>query len=87
MHEYSLMADLLRKIQQLAEEAQADKVVSVKVQLGALSHITPEHFREHFQEAIVGTVAEGASLLVEQASDPNDPSAQDILLQSIDIAA
>ncbi len=87
MHEYSLMADLLVKIKQLAKDAQADRVVSVKVQLGALSHITPDHFREHFAEAIVGTVAEGATLLVEQSSDPNDPNAQDILLQSIDVAA
>jgi hydrogenase nickel incorporation protein HypA/HybF len=87
MHEYSLMADLLRKIQQLAEQAQANKVTSVKVKLGALSHITPDHFREHFEAAIVGTVAEGATLDVEQSHERHDPNAQDILLQSIDIAA
>ena len=87
MHEFSLMADLLRKIQQLAKEAEVDQVVGVKVKLGALSHITPDHFREHFEEAIVGTVAEGAELDVEQCDDQNDPNAQDILLQSIEVAA
>ena len=87
MHEFSLMADLLRKIQQLAKEAEVDQVVGVKVKLGALSHITPDHFREHFEEAIVGTVAEGAELDVEQCHDQNDPNAQDILLQSIEVAA
>ena len=51
MHEFSLMADLLRKIEQLAKDADADKVTAVKVKLGALSHITPDHFREHFEEA------------------------------------
>lgn len=87
MHEFSLMADLLRKIEQLAKDAGADKVTAVKVKLGALSHVTPDHFREHFQEAIVGTVAEGAQLEVEQSEDEHDANAQDILLESVDIAA
>lgn len=87
MHEFSLMADLLRKIEQLAKDADADRVTAVKVKLGALSHVTPDHFREHFEEAIVGTVAEGAKLDVEQRDDEHDPNAQDILLESVDIAA
>lgn len=87
MHEFSLMADLLRKIEQLAKDADANKVTAVKVRLGALSHITPDHFREHFEEAIVGTVADGAKLDVEQCDDEHDPNAQDILLDSVDIAA
>lgn len=87
MHEFSLMADLLRKIETVARDNQADKVVRVKVKLGALSHITPEHFEEHFVEAIHGTVAEGAKLEVEQMTDQNDPHAQDILLDSVEVAA
>lgn len=87
MHEFSLMADLLRKIEQLAKDAKTDKVTGVKVKLGALSHITPDHFREHFEAAIVGTIAEGATLDVEQSDDQGDPNAQDILLESVDIAA
>ena len=87
MHEFSLMADLLRKIEQLAKDAKTDKVRGVKVKLGALSHITPDHFREHFEAAIVGTIAEGATLDIEQSDDQGDPNAQDILLESVDIAA
>ncbi len=87
MHEFSLMADLLRKIEQMARDANAGSVVGVKVKLGALSHITPDHFREHFDAAIVGTVAEGARLDVRQSDDQDDPNAQDILLESVDIAA
>jgi len=87
MHEFSLMADLLRKIEQLARDAEADKVTAVKGTLGALSHITPDRFSEHFWEAIVGTVADGATLDVEQSDDQDDPNAQDILLESVDIAA
>ena len=85
MHEFSLMADLLRKIDQLARSNQAEAVTGVKVKLGALSHITPEHFREHFEEAINGTVAQGATLEVEQCHDEKDPNAQDILLESVEI--
>ena len=87
MHEFSLMADLLRKIEMIARDNQADKVVRVKVKLGALSHITPEHFEEHFAEAIHGTVAAGAKLEVEQMTDVSDPQAQDILLDSVEVAA
>jgi hydrogenase nickel incorporation protein HypA/HybF len=85
MHEYSLMADLLRKILRIADENKAERVTSVKVKLGALSHITKEHFTEHFEEAIRGTVAQGAVLCVEQMTSQTDPNAQDILLESIDV--
>ena len=81
------MADLLRKIEQLGKDAKTDKVTGVKVKLGALSHITPDHFREHFEAVIVGTIAEGATLEIEQSDDQSDPNAQDILLESVDIAA
>lgn len=85
MHEFSLMADLLRKTQQLAKDANAEHVTLVKVRLGALSHITPDHFREHFEVAIEGTVAQGAELEVTLSQDQEDPNAQDILLESIDV--
>jgi len=85
MHEFSLMADLLRKIEQLARDAKAERVAAVTVKLGALCHITPDHFREHFEAAIVGTVAEGATLDIELSEDRDDPNAQDILLGSIEI--
>jgi len=87
MHEFSLMADLLKKIEKTARDSGSKKVVAVKVKLGALSHITPEHFAEHFEEAVRGTVAEGARLNVEQMTDTNSPTAQDVLLDSIEVAA
>jgi hydrogenase nickel incorporation protein HypA/HybF len=83
MHEFSLMADLLRKIDSLAREQQAKRVSSVKVRLGALCHISPDHFRDHFIAASHGTVAEGARLDLALASDPADASSQDIYLESI----
>ena len=87
MHEFSLMADLLRKVELLASEANAKKVTRVRVKLGALAHMTPDHLRGHFEDAVVGTAAEGATLDIVQTDDRSDPHAQDILLESIDVAA
>jgi hydrogenase nickel incorporation protein HypA/HybF len=86
MHEFSLMADLLRKIEQVAADNGASRVVKVRVWLGALSHITPEHFREHFEDGVRGTVADGAELEVETSDDESHPEAQQILLKSLDVA-
>ena len=86
MHEFSLMADLLKKIEQLAQEAEADKVTRIRVKLGALAHISADHFREHFLHATEGTVAEGAHLDVVELTNANDPNAQDIVLESIEVA-
>jgi hydrogenase nickel incorporation protein HypA/HybF len=61
-------------------------VTSISVRLGALSHMSPEHFREHWEHAAVGTVAEGAEIAIEAASDPADPHAEEILLQSVTVA-
>ncbi|WP_018936490.1 hydrogenase maturation nickel metallochaperone HypA [Thioalkalivibrio sp. ALJ24] len=86
MHEFSLMADLMRKIEQVAADNHAERVTRVRVWLGALSHITPEHFREHFEDGTRGTVAEGAELEVETSDDETHPEAQQILLRSLDVA-
>ncbi|WP_018950896.1 MULTISPECIES: hydrogenase maturation nickel metallochaperone HypA [unclassified Thioalkalivibrio] len=86
MHEFSLMADLMRKIEQVAVDNNAERVTRVRVWLGALSHITPEHFREHFEDGTRGTVAEGAELEVETSDDETHPEAQQILLRSLDVA-
>ena len=86
MHEYSLLKDLMNKIQSLARENNAESVTEVKVRLGALSHISADHFREHFKEAAGGTVAENARLEIEQLTDETDPRAQNIMLESIGIA-
>lgn len=86
MHEFSLMADLMRKIEQVATDNGAERVTRVRVWLGALSHITPEHFREHFEDGTRGTVADGAELEVETSDDETHPEAQQILLRSLDVA-
>ncbi|MCI0488474.1 MAG: hydrogenase/urease maturation nickel metallochaperone HypA [Blastocatellia bacterium] len=85
MHEQSLIADLMRKIEAIRLDHNAGRVVGVKVRLGALSHISAEHFRQHFIRAARGTAAEGASLDIEVMTDATDPHAQDILLESLEV--
>lgn len=85
MHEASLMKDLMRKIESVAQDQHAARITGVSVSLGALSHMSADHFREHFAVASEGTMAEGAELKIEVLTDLNDPHAQEILLKSVDV--
>ena len=85
-HEFSLMADLMRKIEEIARaNGAAGRVVGVSVRLGALAHISPGHFREHFEHAARGSVADGAALRISNATDATNPHAQDIILESVEL--
>ncbi len=86
MHEFSLLKDLLNKMKIIARDNNSDKVIGVKVKLGALAHISPDHFRGHFEQAVKGTIAEGAKLEIETLTDMSDPHAQEIILESVEIA-
>jgi len=85
MHEASLMRGLMRKIDEVAAAESAAAVVGVEVWLGALSHMSAEHFAEHFAQASAGTLAEGAKLDVTVSDDPAHANAQDILLVSVEV--
>jgi hydrogenase nickel incorporation protein HypA/HybF len=85
MHEQSLMNDLMAKIDALVKENNAKKAVAIDVWCGALSHMSKDHFKEHFDESSPGTSAEGARLNVEVSEDINDPNAQQILLKNIEV--
>jgi hydrogenase nickel incorporation protein HypA/HybF len=86
MHELTLLKDLFSKIESIADENRSNKVINVTVKLGPLSHISPDHLRGHFDQAAVGTVAEGASLTIRELTDMSDPHAQEIILESIEVA-
>ena len=85
MHERKLMDDLMGKIETEARAADASRVTVIRVRLGALSHFTEAHFREHFADASLGTVAAGAEVEAELGIDPTDPHAQGVVLESIDV--
>jgi hydrogenase nickel incorporation protein HypA/HybF len=85
MHERVLMDDLVREIESQARAEGATRVTCVKVRLGALSHFTPGHFLEHFEDASRGTLAEGAEVEAELRTDPTEEGAQGVVLESIDV--
>jgi len=85
MHEASLMATIMRRLNEIADAEEAKHIVGVAVWLGALSHMSAAHFKEHFAQAAAGTLAEGARLTLTVSSDINDPRAQEILLSSVEV--
>jgi len=85
MHERALMQDLMREIETLASADGATRVTKIEVSLGALSHFTPEHFREHFVDASRGTLAEGAEVAASLATSIDDPRAAGVVLESVEV--
>jgi hydrogenase nickel incorporation protein HypA/HybF len=85
MHEHSLLNDLMRKIERVVQEHNAKRATKVTVKLGAFSHISPGHFREHFDQAKPGTVAASAELEVYASDDETDPLAQEMILESLEV--
>ena len=87
MHERAVMLDLVHELERVAAHEHATRVTGIAVELGALSHFTPDHFLEHFRDASVGTIAAGADVEARQATDPRDPRAQGVVLLSLEIEA
>lgn len=85
MHEAGLLRDLIRKVTDIAETEGAQRVAGVSVWVGALSHMTAEHFHEHYEIASKESLAEGAALDIEVSTDMTHPDAQSILLKSVEL--
>lgn len=85
MHEATLMTKLMRQIVEVAKAQHAQRVTGVSIWLGALSHFSAEHFAEHFKHASDGTLAEGARLDMTVSDDTQDPDAQGVLLESVEV--
>jgi len=85
MHEKHLLAELVEKAEQVCREQGALRVTRMHVFLGALSHLTPEHFREHFEQESRGTPVEGADVTFTLGEDVNDSRAQDVVLLDLEV--
>ena len=86
MHEKALMDDLMSKILGVAAAQGGARVTQIKVWLGALSHFTPEHFREHFDDAARGTRRRAPRSMATLDDDIADPRAQGVVLESVSVA-
>ena len=85
MHDRALMRDILGRIEELARAERATRVSRVNVRLGALSHFTPAHFREHFEDASRGTVAEGAHVEATLDTEIRATEAHGVVLESVEV--
>jgi hydrogenase nickel incorporation protein HypA/HybF len=85
MHETALVRDVVRRINDLARATGARCVAGAKVWLGALSHLSAEHFRDHYAIEAQGTAAAGATLVIGVSDDLDDPHAQHVRLESVDL--
>jgi hydrogenase nickel incorporation protein HypA/HybF len=85
MHETALVRDVVRRIEDLARTTHTSRVTGAKIWIGALSHLSSEQFREHFAIEAQGTIAAGAVLNIEVSEDPDDPHAQHVRLESVDL--
>jgi hydrogenase nickel incorporation protein HypA/HybF len=85
VHEKYLTEGLVHELEAIAAAEGGRRVTRIQVRLGALSHFTPEHFREHFDAAAAGTVAEGAAVDALLTTDPTAPDAQGVLLETVEL--
>ena len=80
MHEMSLLRGLMSQIERIALGHGANRVSVVRLRLGPLAHIEPDHLRDHFVAAARGTAADGARLDIETTDELHELS-----LESIDL--
>ncbi|UKL13591.1 hydrogenase maturation nickel metallochaperone HypA/HybF [Dissulfurimicrobium hydrothermale] len=71
MHELSLAQAVIDEIVQLAREHKADKVLKVRVMIGALSGVVKDSFAFGFKAmAMTNEITKGAALVIETPAVP-----------------
>ena len=86
MHETAILKNIIKKIEGIAFGEKSNNIRALTVKLGALSHFSPEHFREHFAYDCRGTIAENAELIIIENSDLTDPHAHEVILDSVELS-
>lgn len=68
MHELSVCQSMLGQVNRIAREHHADSVTKITLRVGPLSGVEPALLKQAFPLASAGTIAEGASLVIEAQS-------------------
>lgn len=88
MHERNVAQDLVRAAGVTAVEEGARRVRSLRIRMGALSHIDPEALRGAVEWWSHGTIVEGAEVEIDVAgSDIDDRRSDEVVLVSVDVEA
>lgn len=85
MHELQTVNALYRKAVEVAEHEGAENVTKVTIRLGAFSHLSERHLREHFATAAAGSPIETAELEIWTSSDTDEPTAHEVELVSVEV--
>jgi len=80
MHEMSLIRGLLKQIDAVVRQNGAERATLVRLKLGPLAHIEPDHLREHFAAGARGTTAEDARLEIETTEELHE-----LTLESVEV--
>lgn len=67
MHEMSVCLALLREVQTVAAEHQAQRVYCIQVQIGPLAGVEPDLLAQAFPLACAGSIADHARLILQPA--------------------
>jgi len=67
MHEMSLAEAVVRIVTDRARAAAVDRITTVRLEIGALSHVEPAALSFAFEAVAPGTPAEGAALEITRA--------------------
>jgi hydrogenase nickel incorporation protein HypA/HybF len=85
MHEATMMAELRRRLEEVAIEQRAARILQATVWLGRLAHLDETTLRSHWPEVVRGTAAEGSRLVVRTSDDATDPRALGVVLSEVDV--
>lgn len=65
MHEMVIVEGIIEAVLPEVKKYPVSKVKSIKLKIGELSGIVPECVKEYFKIAAVGTIMEGADIVIE----------------------
>lgn len=83
MHESRIVTDILSAIERAAVANNVPHVEVARIEIGALSHVTPDGFAGHFTLVAEGTVADGTRLDITKSRDCDALDALNVRLVSI----
>ncbi len=66
MHEMALAESVVQIVETQAKAAGSDKVLAVRLEIGALSHVAPEALSFCFDAVAAGSIAAGATLTIDR---------------------
>lgn len=85
MHETGLVRRLVEAARSIAAAQGGGRILAVGVKVGALTGLSSDHLREHWDHEVGGTGLEGATLRVTCSEDPADADATGVVLEWVEL--